>query len=234
MTVVQAKAVHDLVLATKPDHEHEPCALCDDLEETVGDKTYTDEELAAAVEAAKAEAVAAAVAEAVAPVQAELDTLKAAQADTEVGVAIAAAIAPLEAQVADLETELATATAAATAATEARDALQATIDAAVEAEAIAERKDERVQAVKDLEFWTDDFIDKNADDFAALTDEAWDEKLAELADLRDNARTTVTSTPPRGRSAFTASAGDGKPTESATAKLMRRQRDLMNSAPSGN
>jgi len=233
MTVVQARAVHDLMLAIKPDHQHEPCALCD-LEDTVGDKTYTDEELAAAVEAARAEAVAAAVAEAVAPLEAELDTLRAAQADTEVGAAVAAATAPLEAQVTDLETQLATALAEATAAAEARDALQATIDEAVEAAAIADRKDERVQAVKDLEFWTDDFIDKNADDFAALTDEAWDSKLAELAELRDNARTATSSTPPRGRSAFVASAGDGKPTEGATSKLIRRQRDLMNSALSGN
>lgn len=245
-TPAELKAIHDLLLSTKPDLPHPPCALCDTTKEIDAMDTLTKEQhdaaVQAAVDAANAAAdqrIADAVAEAVGPLTAELETLRQAKAGNELETAVAEATAGLKDEVATKQTELETAQAQLAAVTTERDALLAEkseFEAAIEA---ADRKDERVAAVKDLEVFPETFITAQADSWATLDDDGWAAKLEELGQLKD-----VVATPPAPgsiparRSALlaTAGAGAGKPTESAASRLIRAQRDMATTttAPSGN
>lgn len=241
-TPAELKAIHDLLLSTKPDLPHPPCALCDIDKETkpMGD-TLTKDELDAAVADAVAAANAAAdqriadaVAEATAPLTTELETLRLAAAGSELESAVAAATATLTDQVATKQSELEAAQATVAAVTTERDALLADKAEFEDAIAIAARKDERVAAVADIVTFPETFIAAQADAWAALDDDGWAAKLEELGGLKD----IVTPAPglPSRPSALlaTAGAGAGGQGETASRRLIRAQAALSTTAPSGN
>lgn len=231
----EIKALHDLVLATKPELEHAPCALCDKEPDDMT-TTLTEEEHAAAIAAA----VEAAKAEIEAPLTAQIEDLKAqltaareAQAGSELEQAVATATAELQATIDSHKTELETAQAELAAVTAERDQLVAAEEAR-EAEAVkAQRIEERSTAVKDLKVFPDKFVDEQVDGWADLDDEAWDAELTKFTAMKEAAGAPAGDTLPGRRSALTAvAAGGGTPsTENASSRLIRRSRDLMSATP---
>lgn len=186
------KELHDRLMAEKPDgavHEEASCPICAmetfDITEqgahgsATGPQggsmtTFTQEQMDAAV----AEATAAS--EALAKRVAELE---AAQQETEVGKAVAEATAPLSTEIADLQSKLDEAVLARQAAEEAKTNLEnwwaEQITAHQEAEAAAARKDERVAKVKEAASFPDEYLEANADRFAAMSDEDFEARLEE-------------------------------------------------------
>lgn len=130
------------------------------------DKTYTEEDLQAAVAAA------------VKPLQAQFDELKA-QADAD---AVTTQIADLEtahaAAIAELQQKLDESVIAATAATEDRDKFVAWLEgektAAEEAALRTARTDERVSKIKEVANFSDEFVAENTERWVAMADEDFD------------------------------------------------------------
>lgn len=177
MDTTDLKEQHDQMLASIPDgaeHDAIECPFCEaeqvpSIESAIegGDmsKTYTEDELAAAV------------AEAVRPVQEELASFKASQEAEEVEARISAARSEVEAAKAEVETQLDVVTAE-------RDALKAEHDELVaylqseterlEAEAaFAAKRDERIAQVKEVASFTDEYVAERADKWTAMDDEAF-------------------------------------------------------------
>src|SRR5688572_824120 len=119
------KVVHDMLVAIKPDGVDHPadCELCLDLSDndhpgggSMSDKTFTEEELAAAVQKAVGEATSA--------LQAKLTELENSQQQTEMDKGIAAAKAELQSSIDELQTKLDAAVLEATAAKDAKAELE--------------------------------------------------------------------------------------------------------------
>lgn len=134
----------------------------------MSDKTYTEDEYNALV--AK-----------VTDLEAKVSELTAATETSATDAAVAAAKVELEAQIADLQSKLDTATLEAEAAKKSHDDLveyfegeAAAIQAAAELEA---RKSERVAAVKEAASFPDEYLEANADRFAAMSDEQFEAAL---------------------------------------------------------
>lgn len=128
----------------------------------MSEKTYTEDEYNALV--AK-----------VTDLEAKVSELTAATETSATDAAIAAAKVELEAQIADLQSKLDTATLEAEAAKKSHDDLvgylegeAAAIQAASELDA---RKTERLAAVKEAASFPDEYLESNADRFAAMSDE---------------------------------------------------------------
>lgn len=182
------KALHDLLINLKPAGETHDCPLCRAIEEdAVG--TMTDEEVQAAI----AKAVDQAVNDAKAPLEAELATLRQTVGDTEVTKAVADATAPLQAQLTELTTELAEKAVEAKTAKDELEAERATRTAEEATRVAEERKAERLEAVKATEVMDEKDLDRFADTWAAMTDEAWG---VELDKFQTIAATKGPATPP--------------------------------------
>lgn len=183
------KVLHDMLLALKPDdanHEAGSCPLC--VEQVVTSEiaphqggemsTYTKEDLDAAV------------AEAVAPLQKELDDVKKIQAESEKANAIedlkaehAAALTAADESIKDLQSKLDAAVLEAQSSREEAANVVAYLEGIVTEEtAKAEReatKAARIEKLKAAVSFPEDYLEANADRFAAMSDEDFDAALAD-------------------------------------------------------
>lgn len=190
------QALHDDLLAVMPDgasHDAVECEWCLDPEtaEVTGgdmsDKTYTQEELEAAVATA---------------VEAATKSLSDEVADLRTDQEQAA----VEARIAEVRTELQAQLEAATAAkeqaeadaTEAREAaealvayLTAEVEAAEAAEALKVRQDERVAVVKEIATYSDEYLDAKAPRWAEMADEDFDAFVEDLKATVEAAKATA-------------------------------------------
>lgn len=138
-------------------------------------KTYTEDELRAAVEAAIGE------------LRGELDTLRASQEASEIESRIQAAVAtatePLTAQVTELQSKLDAAVIEAQNEKARADGLEAEKVAAAEAATLAARKGERLDKVKEVANFPQEYLDANAERFAAMSDEDFEARLEEYRQI---------------------------------------------------
>lgn len=162
------KAEHDKMLAEKPEgveHDAGNCQFCISSEGGDMSKTYTEDEVKAAVE------------EALAPVQAELDAIRASEAEEAVAAKVAEAVAAKDAEISELHGTIDTLTLRAEKAEADYDSviswLEAETKAAEEAAALAARRDERLAAVKEVASFAEDYIEANVDRWVALDDAAF-------------------------------------------------------------
>jgi hypothetical protein len=178
------KALHDQLLEEKPEgavHEPESCPFCAMEEPADGgtDMTYTEEDLKAKVD----EAVTAAIAER----DAKIASLESAQQTSETAKAVADAVAAKDSELSDLRGELDKAVLEAANAKADRDAVVAWLEgektAAEEAAAAAARKDTRLAKLKEVASFPDDYLERNADRFAAMSDDEFDARCTEYAAL---------------------------------------------------
>lgn len=175
------KELHDRLLKVMPDdftHDPGACLLCSVTEadlaslndETtpvggdMSDKTYSQEEL----DAAKVEAIA----EAVKPLEDKINDFESSQEQAQVDARIAEVREELETQTTELQAQLDSANAEAGAAKQSHEELVQYLEAA-EAEKVAlaelaERKEERLAIVKEHANFTDEYIEANADRWAAM------------------------------------------------------------------
>lgn len=175
------KSLHDSLMAEKPDdavHDVSVCPFCADGGTSM--TTYTEDELT--------EAVKAAVDKATTELRSKVVSLEAAQQSTEVQEAVATAIAAHEAELAALQAEKAEIAtkldeAVITAESERQRADQ--LLAWLEGEATAEagriatetRKEARLAAVKEVACFPDEYLETNAQRFAAMSDEDFEAAL---------------------------------------------------------
>lgn len=217
MADTDLKALHDLLLAGKPEGATHPadcpvCAITPAREEATL-KTYTEDELRAAIDAA------------VGDLRGELDTFRASQeaqaVEARITKAVTEATEPLSTQVSELQAKL-DASVLETAAEKAKaDALEAEKVAAAEAATVAARKDERLTKVKEVANFPEAYLDSNADRFAAMSDEEFEARLEEYRQIAVKA--TGTDGLPL-KTALKATTGtDSKPT-SAVADLFAMRR----------
>lgn len=182
MGVNALRALHDQLLAERPEgaeHDEDDCLLCqsDDDDGTEGGRmaTFSDEELQAAVNDA--------VDAATTPLKNRIAELEAAQqqsaADSESN--------ELKTKIAELEAQLDAAVLEAATAKEEKETLQkAWDDEKAEAEAaqeMAARREERLAKVKEVASFPDDYLEKNADRFAAMSEEDFTARIEEWQTL---------------------------------------------------
>lgn len=173
--------LHDALMAQRPagaSHD-ENCPLCaarnSGAPEGGNVETYTAEEVEAVV------------AEATASLTARLAAMETAATESAVEARIAAFKAEAEAEIAEVRTQLDTAVLEAG---QARGELDATVaylhevaESEVQRAASAARKDERVSRVREVASFPDEYLDANADRFAAMSDEDFENRIAEWASL---------------------------------------------------
>lgn len=225
------RVLHDLLLANLREagasHVEAECAYCSqDPEEPVTTKTYSEAELAAAVEAAQTAQRATS--------EARIAELEAAQSRTEVDVAVATALEAPTARIAELENSLAAAELAAATERDARQAVEAARaaeeTAAAEAAAATARQGERVARVREVaSFAEETWLADNGPRWAAQSDDAFN---AELEGFR-----TIIAKAPK----VPARAGTGVPRATAmtaaeqtappTTSVLRELRELCMSTP---
>lgn len=170
---MSAKELHDRWLEQKPEgasHDEASCVLCAEVKpnatggagDSMSDKTYTKEELDAAVAAA------------VSPLEAKVNDLLSEKTNEEIAAKIAEAVAEVETKLAEVQRELDVKTAEAESAKveleNARAYLEAEVAKAAEAEAVEARKAERTEAIKENANYSDEYIAANADRWAAMPD----------------------------------------------------------------
>lgn len=134
------------------------------------DKTYTEEDLQTAV------------AEATAELAAKVTALESAALESEVTAAVNAVKAETAAEIEDLRSKLDNAVLAAQSSKNELDTFKAELEELAAAEEtareIAARMEERLAKVKEFPF-TDDYIEANAERFAAMSDEDFEARLAD-------------------------------------------------------
>jgi hypothetical protein len=188
------KDMHDALLADQPEgaeHDSETCTLCA-MEATTDPapagepggtmKTYTEEEVKAAVQVA--------VDEAVAGLRAQVEELNAERAASESEQALAELRDSFEAEKAELQAKLDEAVLQATTEKEAHDQLVAWLEgeakAAEESAAIEARREERLATAKAAADFPEDFVkylEDSADRLAAMDDEEFTARVTEWAAL---------------------------------------------------
>jgi chromosome segregation ATPase len=187
---VDEKDMHDLLLSVKPDgavHDATACRWCSPATATehnertgggVLDVSITQEDIDKAVAAA------------VGPLQTELDALRQFKAEVESTDAVNAAraeaqaeIEAIKAQIDELQTKLDAATIEATEAKTKYDEVVAWLDeeaTKAEQEAqVAALREERVEAVKALKVFPDEYVVENADRYARMDAELFEANLAD-------------------------------------------------------
>lgn len=173
------KEMHDRMVAQIPEgatHDEDACTFCMESALTgddMADKTFTEAELKTALDLA--------VAEAVKPLQDKITELNASQESAEVDAKIAEATRELTEQLAAAEAERDTAviekqTAADELANVTAYLEGVSAEEASKAEA-AERKDARVASVAEVASFEKDYVEKNAERWAAMDDESFDALL---------------------------------------------------------
>lgn len=191
-------------------HAQDHCALCalesidnggthvDDQPEggsMSADKTYTEDDLKAAVDKA--------VAEATSELKAKLSDLENSQQQTELDKAVADVKAEAESTVKELQEKLDAAVLEAQTEKQAREDLEASIaaekQAAEEAAALEARKDQRLTQVKEVASFPDDYLTANAERWAKLDDdefakliEDW-KVIASKSDAKPPTKTAMTA-----------------------------------------
>lgn len=177
---------HDLFLAEMPadaTHDAATCAICATSPlEGAPVKSYTEDELRAAVEAGTAD------------LRTELDGLRASAAEQETVAQTATRIAeekaPLEAKITELQTALDAAVLEAAAEKARADAFDAEKAAAAEAATLEARKDERLAKVKEVANFPDEYLTANADRFVAMSDEDFEARLEDYRQIAAKATGT--------------------------------------------
>lgn len=212
------KEMHDRLVASRPENASCPddCPFCSGEYANfiaggsdVSDKTYTEDEIAAAVTKATAD------------LRAELDAFKTSAETAEVEARIAAAKAEADTKVAELETRIDTLVVEAEAAKTERDAITAWLDAeaakvVAEAEAAA-RLDSRVAAVAEVITFPAERIAERSSTWASLNDEQFEALLADYKALDAKSGTTTIATT---TAMHATREGEGAP-QSALADLIR-------------
>jgi hypothetical protein len=177
------KEVHDRLLACKPEgaaHDPDSCPLCA-MEDTGEENmtTYTEDEVQAKVE----EAVKASRAS----LDAEIADLKTKLGESEADQAVAAAVAEKDKEISELQSELDKAQVELGNVTAERDAIVAWLEKEKadqeRAAEIAARKETRIEALKKVANFQADYLEKNADRFAAMSEEEFETRCAEYAAL---------------------------------------------------
>lgn len=177
------KEQHDQLLASKPDdvtHDAVDCPFCSEGSLEISEdrtaieggdmsKTYTEDELAAAME--------------------ELASFKASQDAEEVEARIAEAVGAVEAAKAEVESQLDVVTAERDAAKSEFDALVELLEEAKRAEEVAAemaaKREERVAQVKEVASFTDEYIAERADKWTAMDDEAFETLVEAIKATKD-------------------------------------------------
>lgn len=193
MATAELKALHDLLLADKPEgatHTAADCPICASApghQEEATVKTFNEDELRAAVDAAVAE------------MRSELDTLRASREASEiesrVTKAVTEATEPLTAQVTELQGKLDAAVLEAQNEKARADGLEAEKVAAAEAATLAARKDERLAKVKEVANFPEEYLNANAERFAAMNDEDFEARLEEYRQIATKATGTEGALP---------------------------------------
>jgi hypothetical protein len=191
--------LHDMLLPLQPDGTHHPadCRFC----------TATKEEPMATATADDAAQIATQIADAVekatAPLLARISELEGAGAqaaqEQAIAAAVEAAVSPLNDKVAGLQADLDAAVARAVQAEKSLEDTTSYLEAEAATAAAEDRRDERVEAVRATALFDEDHLAKKADDWAAMTDEAWAEQLGEyqaLAARYGSAPKAPAATPP--------------------------------------
>lgn len=219
---------HEELLASIPDgveHDAANCPICQPaapatdvtLTPDGGDmstKTFTEEELAAAI------------AEALAPLQAELDASKASKTEQEIADKIAEAVAPVEAAKAELQTALDAALVEADANKAAHADLVAFLEgevaAADEAAAYDAVKTERLAQVEEVASFTDEHKAANADRWAKMSDEDFDAQISDWKEIASAVKPAVSEKKiPAVTAMVAARSTEGTDRQAATRKIMR-------------
>ena len=189
------KDLHDRLMADRPEgatHEPDSCPFCA-MEDAAdgGDMTYTEDELKAKVD----EAVKAAVEKR----EAKIAELSSAQQTSETAKAVTEAVAAKDNEIAELRGDLDKAVLEAAGAKAERDSVVAWLEsektAAEEREAAGARKESRLAKLKEVAHFPDDYLEQNADRFAAMSDEEFDSRCAEYAALSGNGKSAGTEIP---------------------------------------
>lgn len=189
------KGLHDKLLADKPDgaaHNEDACPLCalesfdndegitfDDQPEggsmSENTKTYTEDELKAAVDKA--------VADATTELTAKLSELENSHQQSEIDKAVAAAKAQSGESIKELQSKLDAAVLEAQTEKQAREELETSIatekQAAQEAAELEARMTERLEKVKEVASFPDDYLNENADRWARMSDEEFEKTVAD-------------------------------------------------------
>lgn len=180
MGVNALRALHDRLLAERPEgavHDEDACPLCGSDDDTEGGwmATFSEEELQAAVDAA--------VNEATAPLKSRIAELETQQQRGEVD----AATAELKDKIAELESKLDAAVLEASQAKEEKENLQKAWDDEKAAEAaakeLAARREERLEKVREVASFPDEYLEANADRFAAMDEEEFLARIEEWKTL---------------------------------------------------
>lgn len=175
---------HDELLANMPEgasHDKTECPVCNPSvikepdERGEVDKTFTQEQLDAAVEAA------------LAPLKTKLQTLEEAAAAEEVDSKVAEAVKAGDEKAAELQDQLDAADLKVSNAEKLlADSLawiQAVVDEAEQAEKAESVKEARTKILKDETSFSDEKIEERIGEWAKLSDEAFEDRLAEWKEL---------------------------------------------------
>jgi hypothetical protein len=173
----ELKMLHDQLLATKPEGEDHDCPLCA-MESVSHDstggfmpETFTQADLDAAIAASNAS------------LQQRLAELVAQVQESEVGKAVAAVTAEKDTEISKLQEQLDAAEAARTAAEAKHAEVEQFWSEAIaeheEAAELAARRAERVETAKKAGVLSEDYIEKNADRFAAMSAEDFNARIDE-------------------------------------------------------
>lgn len=171
------KEIHDELLAKMPEGaSHESCSYCLMSTESPEGGThvsYTEEDLQTAV------------AEATAELAAKVAELEGAAQESEITAAVNAIKAEAEVQIEELRSALDNAVLAAQAAKDELETFKAELEAITAAETaaaeVAARREERLAQVKEVVSFPDEYLEANADRYAAMSDADFAERLAEWA-----------------------------------------------------
>lgn len=146
-------------------------------------KTFTEDELKAAIDEA--------VAKATAELQEKVKTFEASVQESEVEGKIEAAKAELQTKVDELQGQLDAAVLEAKTEKDNREAIEAWLaeeaTKAEQAKEIAARREDRVAKVKEVADFPEDYLEKNADRFAAMSDEDFEARLEEYREIAEKA-----------------------------------------------
>jgi hypothetical protein len=178
--------MHDALMAQMPEgasHDAATCSVC------VATSSGSPE--GGQVDTFTAEEVQEAVAQATETLRTRLAAMETAATESETDARIAAVKAEAETVIAEIRSQLDTAVLEAGQAKTEFEAFKADLTAMADAEsarvAMEARRDDRLARVKEVASFPEDYLAQNADRFAAMSDEDFDERLAEYASLSSKA-----------------------------------------------